>query len=313
MAEINPHYLMKFGKLTNIENVDFSLPPDAKVTQITFDSFEKKDASTTIYIGCTGWGMKEWVGKVYPPKTQPKDFLHHYSRQFNTIEHNTTHYRIPDPTTVQKWRTESAVDFRFCPKIPQIISHRNDMGLGSGKLMEFCESIQGLEEKMGCCFMQLPPYFAPNRLLVLERFLEAFPNHIPLAVEFRHEDWFSNSSHWQAVTDILRKHNIAPVITDVAGRRDVLHMTLTNDTAMVRFVGNDFHPTDYSRIDAWSERLTTWIEKGVKNIYFFCHEPDNLLAPELCAYFFEKIKNIKGVRSRGPKFLASDDRQLSLF
>ena len=304
---------MKFGKLANIENVDFSLPPDSEETRFTFENLQRNDSAATIYHGCTGWSMKEWVGKVYPVKTKAKDYLYHYSRQFNTIEHNTTHYRIPDTATVEKWRTQSADDFRFCPKIPQIISHRNDMGLGSGALIEFCEKIGGLDEKLGCCFMQLPPYFAPNKLPVLERFFEAFPKHIPLAVEFRHEAWFSEQKNWRTASALLRKHNISPVITDVAGRRDVLHMTLTNETAMVRFVGNNFHPTDYSRINEWSTRLNDWIRAGVKNIYFFCHEPDNLRAPELCDYFFSNVKNIENATSRGPKFLEPDGGQLSLF
>ena len=119
--------------------------------------------------------------------------------------------------------------------------------------------------------------------------------------------------NWQAAIDLLRKYNICPVITDVAGRRDVLHMTLTNETAMIRFVGNDFHPTDYSRIDDWAARLNEWIHAGVKNIYFFCHEPDNLHAPELCDYFFSKIKNIKNVTARGPIFHEENGGQLSLF
>ena len=135
-----------------------------------------------------------------------------------------------------------------------------------------------------------------------------------LAIEFRHEDWFSKKSGLESIAESMRHHNISTVITDVAGRRDVLHMNLTTDTAMIRFVGNDFHPTDYSRIDEWVERLEGWINKGVKNIYFFCHEPDNLLAPELCHYFSERIKKIKGVVTRGPKFYESEEgEQLSLF
>ena len=305
---------MKFGKLKSIDNIDFTLPPDAAATNLFFERKEKTPRKATVYVGCTGWSMKEWVGKTYPPKTKAKDFLHHYSRQFNTIEHNTTHYRIPDLTTIEKWRKESADDFRFCPKLPQTISHRNDLGVVSGNLLEFCDSIQGLQEKMGCCFMQLPPYFKPDKKVILERFLEVFPKHIPLAVEFRHENWFAKSGEFESIMESLQRHQISTVITDVAGRRDVLHMGLTTDTAMIRFVGNDFHPTDYTRIDEWVERLATWIDKGVKNIYFFCHEPDNLLAPELCHYFSERIKKIEGVETRGPKFYESGEgEQLSLF
>ena len=111
---------MKFGKLPDISNVDFSLPV---VSQKNIEVLQtNKNQPTIIYIGCTGWSMKEWVGKVYPPKTKTKDYLKYYAQQFNTIELNTTHYRIPDLATIEKWKTESTDDFRFCPKILQAVS-----------------------------------------------------------------------------------------------------------------------------------------------------------------------------------------------
>jgi len=273
---------MKFGKLKSIENIEFSLPPDTEASNIFLEQLEKGDEKATIYIGCTGWSMREWIGKVYPPET------------------------------VEKWRTKSADDFRFCPKIPQLVSHRNDLGMTSGKLLEFCESIQELGEKMGCCFMQLPPYFSPDRSAVLKQFIEKFPNHIPLAIEFRHEDWFKNDA-LTSIADLLRKKGMPIVITDVAGRRDVLHMETTSEIAMIRFVGNDLHSTDFERIDEWIERLNVWISKGVKNIYFFCHEPDNIMAPDLCKYLFEKVSVLKNVETRGPKFIEPNGEQLELF
>jgi len=118
---------MKFGKLPNIDQVDFSLPPDAEGTASILAKLPQ--SKSQLYVGCTGWGMKEWIGTVYPAKTKAKDFLHHYARQFSTIELNTTHYRIPTPETVIKWRDTTPADFRFCPKIPQSISHSRDMGL----------------------------------------------------------------------------------------------------------------------------------------------------------------------------------------
>ena len=85
---------MKFGKLQDISKVDFTLPPDAGENELFFDRLPKSE-NVTIYIGCTGWSMKEWVGRVYPKGTKTKDYLQHYGKQFNTIELNTTHYRIP--------------------------------------------------------------------------------------------------------------------------------------------------------------------------------------------------------------------------
>ncbi|MCO6476580.1 MAG: DUF72 domain-containing protein [Phaeodactylibacter sp.] len=307
---------MKFGKLPDISGVDFRLPPDAPSTGPLLSGLPQREGRPLLFIGCTGWSMKEWVGKVYPRGAKAKDYLQAYSRQFNTIELNTTHYRIPDAHTIEKWYRESLPDFRFCPKIPQSISHSQNLGLGTGLIPSFSEAILGLQEKLGCCFMQMPPYFDIRRLPQLEKFLKAFPKEIPLAVELRHESWFDEPKNGEAVFSLLQAHNIATVITDVAGRRDVLHMRLTNGTAMVRFVGNGLHPTDYSRIDAWMERLSTWFNQGLREVYFFPHEPDNLLAPELAAYVLEKAREkAPTAATRGPSLIKEEGQgeQMSLF
>lgn len=278
---------MKFGKLPNIDQVNFTLPPDASGTEAVLAKLSP--TKPQLYVGCTGWGMKEWVGTVYPPKTKAKDFLHHYARQFGTIELNTTHYRIPTPETVIKWRDTVPADFRFCPKIPQSISHSRDMGLSGDNTLRFCENISLLEEKLGCCFVQLPPYFGFDSLGLLTRFLEKFPRTIPLAVELRHESWFSSPANIEATFEVMQNLNISSVITDVAGRRDVLHQRLTNHTVLIRWVGNALHSTDYERIDEWVARLKTWFEAGLQEVFFFPHEPDNLLAPDIATYFIRKI------------------------
>jgi len=307
---------MKFGKLNDIENIDFCLPQDPAANSEFLSTLDKEAISaSTLYIGCTGWSMKEWLGKVYPRSCKPSDYLYHYSRQFNTIELNTTHYRIPDSLTIEKWRSASAEDFKFCPKIPQTISHSKDLGFGSGKVVEFCHQIQGLNEKLGCCFMQLPPYFGLEHIVVLKHFLENYPSAIPLAIEFRHPDWFKGLPQAEEVFELLRQKNIAMVITDVAGRRDVLHQRLTSSTAMIRFVGNGLHPTDYTRIDEWVGKLAEWMSAGIKEAYFFTHEPDNILAPDLANYMYQQVqKRYPVIDVRGPKLMdPSEGKQISLF
>lgn len=306
---------MKFGKLPDISLVDFSLPPDHPSTAGVLAALPKTGKAVPLHVGCTGWSMKEWLGKVYPKNAKAKDYLQHYSRQFSTIELNTTHYRIPTPATIEKWYQESAADFKFCPKIPQTISHSRDLGTGGGQIALFCDSIAGLQEKLGCCFIQLPPYFDRQRLPLLDAFLDQFPATIPLAVEVRHESWFESPGAAQPLLECLHRHQTATVITDVAGRRDVLHMGLSNGTAMLRFVGNDLHPTDYERIQSWTRRLREWTAAGLQEIYFFTHEPDNLLAPDLSLYLSEQVAADPMFTTRGPKFIDGPEsgEQMALF
>ena len=120
---------MKFGKLEDISQVNFTLPPThPKTWQVLGNAMrDRQNKDFNVYFGATGWSNKEWVGKWYPGSAKPKDYLYHYTRQFNTIELNTTHYRIPDNRTVDRWRETAPDGFLFCPKVPQLISHMRRM------------------------------------------------------------------------------------------------------------------------------------------------------------------------------------------
>ncbi len=307
---------MDFGKLPSIDHVDFRFPPDPEANVRVLKAAPGRSDTLRLFIGCTGWSMKEWVGFVYPKDAKPKDYLRCYARQFNTLEHNTTHYRIPDADTVRRWYAESESDFRFCPKIPQTISHSRDLGMGGAQIDQFCNAIQLLEEKLGACFLQLPPYFGPDRLGQLDAFLRRFPRSIPLAVEVRHEAWFDNPENTARLFDLLETRGAGAVITDVAGRRDVLHMRLSTHFTMVRFVGNDLHPTDYSRLEDWAQRLRHWQSLGLAEAYFFTHEPGNVLAPTAVAYLYSNLQDATAIVTRGPHIggdNADAGGQMSLF
>ncbi|MEL7163338.1 MAG: DUF72 domain-containing protein, partial [Bacteroidota bacterium] len=266
------------------------------------------DDPPMIYVGATGWSMKEWVGKWYPDSTKSTDYLKHYGQQFNTIELNTTHYRIPDAALVQKWYETVPADFRFCPKVPQSVSHRNDFGQGSGNLQRFVAALDGFREKLGCAFVQLPPYFGADRLKILESFLDRWPRLLPLAVEVRHASWFADPFATEALMDALSARQVAAVITDVAGRRDVLHNYVTAPRTMVRFVGNGLRSTDYTRLEDWGAKLLDW---NLPETYFFPHQPDNILAPDAAAWLVEHLQGL-GVETRGPEEWAGPE-QMSLF
>jgi uncharacterized protein YecE (DUF72 family) len=303
---------MDFGKLKEIQAVNFTLPPDASSTQGVLQNLPKPNTKPRLYIGATGWGMPQWIGKIYPKVAKPNDFLRYYAQNFNTIELNTTHYRIPNAEMIESWVRDTPPDFRFCPKIPQVISHSKDLGMNGDALQQFCDVIQLLKNRLGCCFLQLPPTFLPQHSSVLERFLQIFPTEIPLAVEVRHESWFANTNSTDIFFNLLQRYHAAPVITDVSGRRDVLHQRLTNDTILIRFVGNSLHATDYTRVDAWAERLKYWSENGVSKIYFFTHEPDNLLSPELAVYVATKVEQLNFATVQKPIFI-KENIQISLF
>ncbi len=304
---------MKFGRVSDLRPIDFSMPDPPQVTENLLEALPDPVAPPAVYFGCTGWAMKEWLGKFYPPKAKPPEFLRHYAKQFTTIELNTTHYRVPTPELVRSWYEMTDEEFKFSPKIPQSISHDAMLGLHGKDLGWFCESIVGLREKLGTSFMQLPPNFGPARLGQLAAFLERFPlKEVPLAVEVRQEAWFADEAAFQALMALLHEQEVAAVITDVAGRRDVLHLGLTTPQLLLRFVGNGLHPTDYQRVDDWISLILDWLERGLREVYFFSHQPDNILSPEMCMYFITEMERRSPFEfSKKTKVLK--DSQTSLF
>ena len=291
---------MDFGKLHDISHVDFTLPPDHPDT-LPLLRRSGTYVKPQVFVGLPVWVNKAWVGGIYPPRMTEKESLLWYGKQFNTIELNSTHYHIPSPSTIDRWRNTVPQGFRFCPKFPQLISHEAALCSTQTITAAFCEAISGLEEKLGDSFLQLPPTFSPRQLSDLDAFLQFIPESIPINVELRHPDWFTDNIASLELFEVLEKYKVGSVFTDVAGRRDVLHMRLTTPSAMVRFVGNGLHPTDYKRIDDWVQRLKVWFDNGLQQLYFFVHEPDNTLAPELETYLVQQLNKVCGFDLKVPK------------
>lgn len=308
---------MEFGKVANIDAVDFSLPETPPQTVRWLDSLPQATKQPDIFVGCPVWGNKSWRGKVYPEKAKERDFLQFYARQFSCIELNTTHYRIPDLNLIRRWRSQTPKNFLFCPKVPQEISHKHQLRHSKGLTDQFAYAILGLEERLGLSFLQLPPNFSPAYADLLIKYLADFPKEVKLSVEFRHPNWFDGSYEevvWQ-VLENMQAFGISTVITDVAGRRDVLHHFLTSDTVAIRFIGNGLHPTDFQRVDQWAARLKEWTEQGLKTVYFWVHEPNNDLAPEMARYTIQQFNKVLGTKLKEPILVSAnpESHQASLF
>jgi uncharacterized protein YecE (DUF72 family) len=291
---------MDFGKLPDVSGIDFRLPSDNPITTQTLSLSEKK--TPKIFVGLPVWASKEWLGKIYPNSAKNHELLDFYTRQFNTIELNVTHYQIPTEDTIQKWKAASAEGFVFCPKFPQIISHDKQLQGVEGLTAEFCARVLELTPHLGMSFLQLAPYFSPRQTKLLEHFLNILPPDFPMAVEFRHPDWFQNTWAWEQTMQLLKTHGKTTVITDVAGRRDVVHVTLPIPKLALRWVGNE-HPSDYTRIDDWVKRLKIWLAMGLEELYIFVHINDNHLAPELANYWITELNKHCGLNLTPPKFL----------
>ena len=268
----------------------------------------KDDNLPEIYVGCAKWNKADLKG-FYPKGT--KDELEYYSRQFNSIELNATFYRIFPADTFSGWYDKTPKNFKFFPKLNQEISHWKRLNEVSAIVEDYLNNASNLQEKLGTIFLQMHNNFAPKDFNRVVEFVERWPKEFPLAIEFRHTDWYNNETVSNQLYDLLETNNVSNVLVDTAGRRDLLHMRLTNPTAFVRYVGAN-HPSDYTRLDDWVKRLKEWQEQGVKEIDFFIHQNIEKESPLLSSYFIKKLNKELGCQLKIPNEDNNDNSQQKL-
>jgi uncharacterized protein YecE (DUF72 family) len=285
---------MEYGHTTDIDHIDFSLPEDHPSNGEFLASLHKS-SDFQVYIGCAKWGIKEWVGTLYPEGTNSSDYLREYGKRFNSVELNTTGYRFGSAKRMGEWADQTPEGFTFSPKFPQIITQFKLLGDVHEQTERFVESINGFGDKLGMPFLLLPERFKPERSDKVAAFFDKIPNGFPVAFEFRHPDFYSNEENKLRLAEILREHNAPWIITDSAGERDVVHQVVTSDTVFIRFSGCDNPEVDKKRMDSWVEKIGEWKEKGVSTVYWYAHNIPEVKTPMYAAYFGNKVVQKLGI------------------
>lgn len=305
---------MEFGRVpaAELDSIDFSLPSEPAFNNSILKGKPVKDPK--VYLGCAKWGRTEWVGKIYPPKTKDKDFLQHYVNHYNSIELNATHYKVYDEVGIKKWADKAAnKDFMFCPKMYKGVTHFGSLKGKNFISDEFLKGVLAFGKHLGPIFIQVSETFSPNRKQELFDYLKSLPKDLQFFVEVRHPDWFSKKEIEQELVATLAAMHMGIVITDTAGRRDCAHMYLTVPKVFIRYVGNSLHPSDYSRCDAWVQRMKYWLNNGLQELYFFMHMHDEATSPELTVYLVDQINKEIGLHLIKPKFIEVEPEQKRLF
>ncbi|WP_300600354.1 DUF72 domain-containing protein [Niabella sp.] len=275
---------MKFGQVSNPGVIDFALPADHPETANVLGAVKKQE-TFEVYVGCAKWNRTDLKG-FYPRGV--KDELKYYATQFNAIELNATFYKMPDWQQVATWKSKTPEGFKFFPKLTNTISHYKRLIDVQQELEVFCNAVSNFEDRLGMAFLQLHDNFKPEHFDRLQQALQSFPKGIPLSVEVRNGEWFSNSRVHDRYCALLEQLGMAHIIVDTAGRRDMLHMRLTTPIAFVRYVGAN-HPTDVDRLNDWIERIKQWRKEGLQKLYFFVHQNVELESPLLAAHFIRTM------------------------
>jgi uncharacterized protein YecE (DUF72 family) len=218
-----------------------------------------------VRVGCSGWQYDSWRGKLYPDGLAKGRWLQRYAQAFDTVEVNSTFYRLASRDAVARWVEETPPDFVFAAKASRYLTHiRRLQNLAEG-IGRYYEAIEPLVEsgKLGPIVWQFPANFHRDD----ERLGRALPLLPPgrHCFEFRHESWFVPETYAR-----LREHGVALVIGDHPDRSWQAH-ELTADWTFLRFhYGRRGRNGNYSEreLDEWAKRIDGWRRRVEVFAYF---------------------------------------------
>ena len=219
----------------------------------------------SVRIGCSGWNYDDWRGRLYPEGLGKPRWLRRYAEEFDTVEVNSTFYRLASRDAVARWVEDTPDGFVFAAKASRYLTHvRRLREIGQG-VERYYERIQPLVDsgKLGPIVWQLPANFRRDDE-VLAGALEQHPpgRH---CFEFRHESWFTRD-----VYDLLRDHGAALVIGDHP-KWPFQARELTADWTLVRLHhGRRGRRGNYSpaEIEEWARRIAQWRRRAEVFVYF---------------------------------------------
>ena len=256
-------------------------------------------------LGCAVWAYKGWVGSFYPKQSRPGEFLHLYSQRLTTVEGNTTFYAIPDAETVARWAAQTPAGFEFCLKLPKSLTHSGLLKPSIPGALSFLAQMQGLGERLGPIFAQLPPSYTPAQIEDLAAFLTAWPrNEAPLALEVRHRDWYE-TPHAEKLTALLAQLGVGRVLLDsrpiYTGSDDPqvlserkkpqlpLQPSVTAPFSLIRFISHPEPAVNQPFLAEWAVRVDEWLRQGTR-VYFFVHCPVEARSPHTARHFQQLLE-----------------------
>jgi uncharacterized protein YecE (DUF72 family) len=227
-------------------------------------------ADSLIHIGTSGWSYNHWAGKFYPWEIKKDQWLSYYSKEFHTVEINSSFYHLPKLGTFSNWNKKTGKDFIFSVKASRYITHIKRLVDCREALGRLFEAAGALEGKLGPFLFQLPPNLKKDRK-ILENFLELLPKNRKFAFEFRNESWFT-----EEIYALLEDFKCAVVISSSPGFPYT--EKLTANLCYIRMHGlQNLYNSRYSGEEL--ERIASLIKKNLnKNIESYVYFNNDAMA-----------------------------------
>ncbi|MFC8092730.1 DUF72 domain-containing protein [Streptomyces sp. NPDC057301] len=219
----------------------------------------------TLFVGTSGWQYRDWRGALYPADVPMRLWLEEYTRHFATVEINNAFYRLPTRENFEAWHDRVPGDFVVGVKASRYLTHIKRLKDPEEPVHRLMSHAAGLGDRLGPVLLQLPPTLRAD-LGLLDACLACFPSGTRIAVEPRHESW------WTAGTrKVLESRGAALCWADVQAR-PVTPLWRTADWGYVRFHEGRAQPWPrYGRrsLETWVDRIaTTWSDDEDMYAYF---------------------------------------------
>ena len=236
-----------------------------------------------VRIGISGWRYAPWRGVFYPRGLAQRRELEFASRMLPTIEINGSFYSLQRPESWAEWHDQTPEDFVFAVKGSRYITHMLKLNDVATPLANFFASgLFRLNAKLGPILWQFPPQLGFDAAR-FDAFFSLLPRDTgaALALARRHDSRLAGRSVLEVdavrplrhaveirhpsfvdrtFTALLRRHGIALVVADTAGRWPLLE-DLTADFVYVRLHGDEeLYASGYgdAALDRWAARIDAW-------------------------------------------------------
>jgi uncharacterized protein YecE (DUF72 family) len=203
-----------------------------------------------VAIGTSGWVYRDWRDRVYPEGMPQRQWLGYLSRRFPSIEINASFYRLPSPETFEGWARQVPEGFVFAVKMSRYLTHVRRLREPHEPLERFWSAASRLGRALGPVLFQLPPTFQRD-LPRLQQLLDALPESMCAAFEFRHASWFDDD-----VWTTLDRAGAATVLAHTPGAR--VPPVVTGGWSYIRFHRGTVVGPSYRRatLVRWASRIS---------------------------------------------------------
>jgi uncharacterized protein YecE (DUF72 family) len=200
--------------------------------------------------GASGFSFASWKPGFYPTGTKQGDFLRFYAERLDTVELNTTFYRLPAAAQLERWAAQVPDGFRFAVKAPRTISIFGRVDQGP----EFCARARALGDRLGPLLVRLDDTRTRDDAFV-GALLDGLDADLPVALDLRDPSW-----------DGIER--------DLAARPKVVRVNQLESPAPLRYLRLRDAPYDDAALRRWADTIRALLDDGADVFAYFRHEDE---------------------------------------